>query len=582
MSESSLKRYLSIDLIRGFALFANVFVHIFTDTFNLGPITSNLFSQPVSMLMVFVAIGYFGSFGSLFILISATGNLFSMQSGYEKGKSAGVVAKRQIVSGIILLIFSFLVEGIFQFYGFFGTFFGWNGHAFDTSRIIWHAFSETPVMCLAVCTIVTGVVQYFLAKNDGHLKIKRNIIVYIILSLLVVVMTQPIWNLCKMIVTPQDLTKFPSAPISYLYPGTYPGDWKVDMPAPNASFIQYITMFFITISAGSNHPIFPYMVTSFVGSIIGLLIVNAKKQSTPDPHMPKYGIYAGLIIAGIGAAFIPILGVNFSSVLPVNSIGDITGINNGLDGFWFPWWTFLLAGEIIVVFLVLRLIEYRGASMEVAPKTTFLRRFGMPAFSVYAWHRFWSAPAIILITTLIGQSVLTAGGQITGEGQFGWSVTIVLLLASWASCGLILIAWEKVGYIGGIEWMMGEVAAIFGPNFRKSKGSQKENAKWWEHGKMDVDKLFYHPQWLDIIPRDEAYKERKSGSILAFKVSILGLFIGLFAIIGLAITRQARREEGANWHNKQAFRLSVIGIIVMVVVIVVLSSITLPMLGIHF
>jgi hypothetical protein len=69
MAEGTLKRYLSIDLIRGFALFANVFVHIFTDVFNLEPITNNLFAQPVSMLLVFIAIGYFGSFGSLFVLI---------------------------------------------------------------------------------------------------------------------------------------------------------------------------------------------------------------------------------------------------------------------------------------------------------------------------------------------------------------------------------------------------------------------------------------------------------------------------------------------------------------------------------
>jgi len=571
---SGISRYLTIDLIRGFALFANVFVHIFTDVFNLDPITSHLFEQPVSMLLLFITIGYFGSFGSLFIMISATGNMFSIHGGLEKGKTPKAVAMRQIVSGLILLVFSFMVEGIFQFYGFFGTFFAWNGHEFDPSRIVWHAYAMTPVTCLAVGTMVTGIVQYFLARNGGFHKIRRNIVVYLLLAIGVVAMTQPIWNWVKSIMG----TGYPNQHM----PGVTPGDWMIFMPPPNATFLDYISCFIFDISAGSNHPIFPYLAMTFVGNIIGLLIIDAKTQSKPSPHLPKHGIYAALLVFATGIALIPVLGLDFASILPVNAIGDITKIHSGLDWFWLPWWSFLLAGEIIVVFMVLRLIEYRGASQEIAPKTKWLRRFGMPAFSVYAWHRFWSAPAIILITTLIGQSVLVPGGTIVGEGQFGWDITLVLLAASWGSCFLILWAWEKVGYIGGIEWMMGEVAALLGPNYRKTKGSQKERAKWYEHGMMDVKALFYNPLWLDIIPRDDESKKKQSDSILAFKLGILGLFIGLFSIISLGITMLARKEEGINTYNKRALVISIVGIGLMLGLIIVTSMITLSALGISF
>ena len=89
VQQRQISRFASIDIIRGIAMFMNVFVHIFTDVFDLDSVSSSeaLSEQPMSMLVLFIAIGYFGSFGSLYIMISGTGNTVSMYKGIERGKS---------------------------------------------------------------------------------------------------------------------------------------------------------------------------------------------------------------------------------------------------------------------------------------------------------------------------------------------------------------------------------------------------------------------------------------------------------------------------------------------------------------
>jgi hypothetical protein len=573
-----ISRFASIDIIRGIALFMNVFVHLFTDIFNLDPITSdgNLFKQPLSILLLFITIGYFGSFGSLYIMISGTGNTVSMYKGIQKEKPIKAVVSKQIVGGLLLIIFSFLVEGVLQFYGFLGTINAANGHEFDPTRAIWHAYVMTPVLCLACAMVITGIIQFFLFQNDGHKKHRRNIFVYIVLSVLVITLSQVVWNICKQ----YGPAGFPNAG----WGDGAPGDHKVFMPPPGASIGELVTHFFLTLGGGSNHPLFPFLAVSFVGNIFGILLVAAEEQKTmgqiPNIHTPRYCVYGAMFVFLTGVVLIPIIGVDFDSILPVNAIGDITLIHDGLDGFWIPWFCFLFAGEILFLAIFIRLIEYRGMGTQKANKTPFLRRFGMPAFSVYAWHRFWAIPAVVLISYLAGAPSWESG-SITGT-SLGWGWTILAILLSWFLIHYILKLWEKVGFIGGVEWMMGTVAGALGKNMRKTKGSQKENPKWWELGKMDMEAIFYNVDWIDIFSRDENYKENLRDSKLAKKFSIIGLILWPISIIAYSLSRTSIRFEGMNDINKKAKLFSLIGLVLLIVAIIGLSLISLETFNITF
>jgi len=430
----------------------------------------------------------------------------------------------------------------------------------------------TPVTCLGLTMIITGIVEFFLSRNEGFKKYKRNIIIYAVLSLVVLIFSQSIWDFAKSV----SLEGFPYAGREgEIY------DYLVQMPPRGASVGTHINYFLVLAIAGSNHPLFPYLIMAFVGNIVGILLVANDNKEQPNLKMPRQGIYAGLAIFFTGVILIPILGVDFDSILPVSAIGDITKIHGGTDGFWIPWWTFLLAGQVILLFFIIRMVEYRGKGKDFAEKTKFYRRFGMPAFSVYSWHRFAALPIMILLSMIMGRPTYETDAiykfQLTEEGLGAVLFAIILIQIF---IGYLLKFWEKTGYIGGIEWMMGSVGALFGSRMQKSKGTLKENPKWYEHGKMDPQKIFYNPRWIEIVQRNEEYHQSQKDSTFALKLSKLGLCCGIFAPIAFNIARKAKVLEGENPINTKALKLSQIGTVVFIAVVVFLNLVTLDTFGI--
>ena len=114
---------------------------------------------------------------------------------------------------------------------------------------------------------------------------------------------------------------------------------------------------------------------SVIGNIIGILIV----QPNPSPSIPKKGMLGGLFIFLSGFIVGLILKLPFGSYLPISNYSDITSIGNGIGGQWYPWFVFTTGRATFVVFLLLRLVEFRGISAAFAKKTAFFRIFGVPA-----------------------------------------------------------------------------------------------------------------------------------------------------------------------------------------------------------
>ena len=183
--------------MRGVAIFGVVFVHLFSDLYNSSWTSTGLNTAPGSLILALIIILYLGCWGGAFILISATGNMISMYNNYYDGKSPKSVMVKQIVAGFILLVISMSVEGFFQYYGFLGTLI--NG-PIDLTRAIWHAYAMTPVTDLSICMILNGIIQYCLSIHDGYLKFKRNILIYVLIGIVVLCVTQPIWNWAKNVI----------------------------------------------------------------------------------------------------------------------------------------------------------------------------------------------------------------------------------------------------------------------------------------------------------------------------------------------------------------------------------------------
>src|SRR5271157_563670 len=338
-----MKRYVSIDFLRGLAIFGVVFFHLFSDLFDEGSVYPQINTLPASLIVTLLVIIYMGSWGGFFVTISGTGNMVSMQKHLQDGKRVKDVVMKQVVGGIILLVFSMLTEGVFQYYAFLGTLV--NGPV-DWTRIVWHAYAMTPVTCLAVCMVINGLLYGAMARNGGYAQIKRNILIFAVLAVVIIACTQPVWDWAKTLIV-----GYPNA--HQTYAPNLPGDYKVSMPPMTSTFFQLAGYLLLDFVAGTNTPLFPFLACSFVGSIIGLILMQEK----PSPSIPKKGMVAGALIFAMGIILGLILHLGFGSFLPISNFADITSIGNGLNGNWIPWFFFQFGGPLVATFLLLRIVE---------------------------------------------------------------------------------------------------------------------------------------------------------------------------------------------------------------------------------
>lgn len=570
-----MKRYVTIDFLRGFAIFGVVFVHIFSDLFNQDAIFNDLDNTPLSFIIILFVIVYLGTWGGMFVMISATGNMFSMYANYDRGKTVKQVMMKQVVGGVILLFFSLLVEGVLQRYAFLGTLVPAWGPP-DPSRIIWHAYAMTPVHCLSVCMIINGLVQGILSRKGGHKKFKRNIIVYIVLIVLVLVATQPIWDFAKDLIP-----GYPNENYSVVEDGV---GYDLQYPLMGWPWWQYITHFLLLIVAGSNTPIFPFLAVSFIGNIVGLLLIKKKQNS----DICKKGMLVGLLIIVIGVLIGLINGAGFDEFLPLtNSFENITGVSGGLNWLWFPWFSFQTGGQVIALFFMIRLIEFRDKSEALAKKTKFIRRFGIPAFTTYAFHRFWALPPTMFLSWISGIPYMLDDKTLS----FGFTMVNILLVMLFIH--LIFILWEKIGYIGSLEWGMGTIAGLLMPKMPKAKSNlvggkevsmdeSRKKVPWYLVGKINNHAIFYNVEWIDKSPPEEEIVQQKKESRLSMKLAIIGILVFPVAILSLIIGRKARISEGKNKYNNIGIVVSAVALAVGIALIMVTSTMTLGALGISF
>lgn len=125
-----------------------------------------------------------------------------------------------------------------------------------------------------------------------------------------------------------------------------------------------------------------------------------------------------------------------------------------------------------------------------------------------------------------------------------------------------MILWEKVGYVGTIEWMIGTIAATLIPQKRK-EGFERQ--KWWERGKLDVKNAFYEAEWMSVLIPDEQYHKDLRDSKAIEKISKIALGSVLFFafnIFTLVIALDIKKVEGDNPHVKKAITISLIGTII--------------------
>ncbi len=575
-----MRRYASIDFLRGTAILMMIVLHIVMFMLNRAIYIDNIDTVSVINIFAMIILVTAGGMAGFFLLVSAIGNGISMERNYQAGKSPKSVAIKQVVGGMLLLVFAALSEGIIGYQGALGNLFLSNSDWWTS--ILYRGYHMETIHTIAWCVIVNGIVQFFLARKEGWKKSKRNIKIYVILIVVVLALTPLMWYLAQLVVQYYPYGKYflNKDQLEVKYPL-----WGVTPP------IDYIVLFLLAPLASSVEPIFPYLAMSFVGSIIGILMTQ-KREEIPR-KFPHTFMRIAIGMFGIGALgfFIslfmtpnPIDGLivlydhrYFSNIgLPPPSNNFPLHILAGFPEFaWLFQFMFLNGIGLALTVLIIRLVEFRGKGAVFGKKTLWVRRYGFVAFSMYNYQELYFLPwyIVTLILQIFDSSIKSYGNR----ENLPWGGVFLAMGLSLLLFEVVLRLWEKVDYAFGLEWCIGLIANKLLPVKKQATGAEGEKRKWWQV--LDAKHALHEVEWLNIVEENEVPHASFSDSRLAWYLAKAGIFLFPVSFMALALAKSSARSEPPNKYNKRARILAIIGIIFFATWFTLASIFTLSDLG---
>jgi len=574
------ERYVTLDFARGLAIVVMLFLHIVQRTLNIDGLFATIEQQAMINLLALMLIPFFGGLAGFFLIISAASNMVSMHRDLQRGKSVRSLVLKQVFGGFLLLIFAMLCEGLIGYQGLVGNFFRHLNNPLTTNWrvMLWRwNFFET-IHTIAWCLIINGCIQGLLSLKGNWQNTKQMITSYTVLAIIVIALTQPIWNLVR--------TAVPGYPFA-----SYPSGNPLFLPEIGVeSFWQIFRAPFLNPLSAPMEPIFPYLAVSFLGSIIGIVLSQPREKISRK--FPRNMLLIGLVmflggLAGIlyslakvmsvqdfdaAAAFYMTI-INHRAWSPDYSLYDpsLTAIPP------FSWLGQFLAVNgfsLMAIMFLFRLVEFRNKSKQFAERTKFVRRFGIVAFSNY--NNQW----LYFIVFCLTSSLI----YFTPYALLNWGGVFLTVILTYLLYHGILVGWEKIRYLGSLEWIIRTIANNLIP---ARKDRFKEGTKWWEKGLVDIENTFYNASWINLQEVEEEGKpsptSENEDSRFALTLSLIGLFSILFIVIcflSLLIAIKARKTEGKNKQNLAAIVLSTIGLVLIIVGLILGFIFPIGILGI--
>jgi len=569
-----MKRFASIDFLRGFAIFMMLILHMVSHIIDVDTLTADMSQVKFLELLLMILLPFGGALAGFFLMISAMGNTVSMEHELSRHTPGYMVARRQIMGGLILLFFAMLVEGLIGYHGALGE----NVHSalvaasdplvgpFKWSWDIatWRFNHFETIHTIAWCIILNGIIHGYLSSKEKYRDKSKLIKTYILLALIVLVLTPIMWGFAKLI-SPGYPAHLETYYLSYPRIG-------VD------SFGRFILVFFLQPLAGYPEPVFPYLAASFIGTIFGIFLTMPKEERKVKPFA-KTAFTVGLVmyligLVGVIANIVKVIATNgFDAGLDVYMhIWDHRGWVPELRGTpWMGWYFqfMLLNGMgIMLIMSILRIVELRGIAKPFGEKTRYIRRFGFVAFTNYTIQFMYYIAAFIAVDWVFG--------HVYGPNVGLWGETILTIIIGMTIMSLINILWEKIRYAGSLEWMVKQMNFLFNPVRRrvlKAKG-----VKWYQAGLLNVKGALYNADWQNIVELEEIDHSKHEESHLAKKLGQVGFVFPIFSFIGFFIARRAKSIEGDNPENKKAKAwtlASMIFFIVLLIAFFILSPATL-------
>ena len=553
-----MKRFASIDFLRGLAIVMMLLLHVVMDVFAIDEYINKLDQVGAINLLALLIFPYLGGLAGLFLMVSAMGNMVGMRKNLEKGFDTWSIAKKQVVGGFLIVVFAHILEATLGYHGSLGQIMdhlnNLDGAGTEWSVDAWRSngYHFETIHTIGWCVILNGIVQGYIAskwdlQNDG----KKVIKIYWILAGIVLLMTPVVWEL-----------------VSTLIPG-YP--WENSMWKPvigESPWYDFIIMFFVNPLAAPVEPIFPYLATSFLGSLIALHMTEPKGSFDRSFVKKIFGFGVLMFIVGFIGVVILLVGLgDFDAAIDLYKViydHRKWTSDAGVTGGWFWQWMTLNGASLMIVTMAIRVAEYRGNTEKFARITTFFRRFGFVAFTVYI---------IQWIYFVMHFVVSSASPGVDPYARMPWIGTWLTLILTLVVFNILLKLWSKKGFIGTVEWMIVTIANRL--TLVKKQIGSKEKEKWWQKGRLNVEGGFDDPEWVSFDVENVDDDDKR----LLNYFSWAGFIFVPFSIVSLGMVLDIEKNRPSLDVSRNRL-LNIISIVFFVIWFVTLNILSLSDFGI--
>jgi hypothetical protein len=435
------RRVLYLDLLRGFFIFYVTLIHGIAQ-FVLHQDAGIMGEIPRWALIILTPFIIMASWAPIFALVSGTANGYVMLrmasklnpklSWREQDRELLKIIKGPLINSMLLYLFS-IVNVYFFHYGIniggeihystitgsieLGTF-RWG----DTFMF----FFSDAISLMAISGVVVCILTFFLWRNHNQMNIKRNVIILSGIALL--------W----FFIAPALHARFEPLFFSSIEEGKHG--------------LAYLLKIFI----GPTESTFPNAAYAIFGEVFGFaLAIDA-----PIKRIRQYGYGFGL--GFLGTAIIWMLATGTKFVLGPDNIGKALPFNVHLID---------ISLMLLLSTFLIDMMEYRDARtrIKIARYTTFLRRYGLIALSIFLLE------GLVSITL---KKIFYAIWPALDSPIINFPAVGIYLLTLFAIWYLIIRLWEKVDFKYSFEWVLVQVAG-------RLRGRMSS--------KLHVDEVLYHP-----------------------------------------------------------------------------------------
>ncbi len=462
------KRLVTLDILRGIAIFGMILVHVsyklFDASWLMDSINSGNLDFGVFTWILVIILGYLGTWHGFFLFISATVNSLVFASKVRVGVNPKKLLQKNLISGGILVVVGYFVEGL-GYWGYFGTSFrewavtGNFVESFSSFRpFVAEGFFIQTLQIIGLAIMINGIILYFLLKDKGYEKSVRNTIIFGVLTALVLFVTPFLNDLIEKNLIP---------------------NWPdIGSLSGHKSFGVWL----LTILCGPKFPLLPFLASAFMGSLIGVFLSN------PQPKKKAIWkfIIAGICMIIVGTIFVVIGFVRPDLPQQFHMFMFTTIENPPAIGFYMV----RLGGQIILLMILFGQIEFKGKGEKFANRFVwkFFRRWGTFSLTIYSLHILELLPRFIL--TLISKPT-------TGVSLMEYSVIpkelfwVIILIVIY-----VLMFYELVVQIlievkmkGSMEWLFVKLQGIFSKvkSNKLDSGLKKEEVVWVSYEETSTD-----------------------------------------------------------------------------------------------